>query len=133
MTSTLTLTIPRNLWMTSNRPVIHRGHRARIIRDLHKAAALAAHHQDLAQHLRPQHLTWHIAYPKGTGWQHGDAANAHPTCKAILDALVPAWIPGDGPTWVHSETYRRTANSDTREHLVTLQLDKCGDVVGSDA
>lgn len=124
MSSQVTFTIPPALWMTSNRPIANHAHKARIVRRLHDIAADMA----MVQHLDrfgPAQLDaiWFIAYPKGTGWTHGDAANAHPTCKALLDGLVPKWLDGDGPNSVVVESYTRAPNATlARIHDVTLRL-----------
>lgn len=124
--SALTLTIPPALWLTSNRPIKVHAHKARIVRGLHELAWFEARRQRLGRDGRlngPMHAHWTIAYPKGVGWTHGDAANAHPTCKALLDGLVPIWLPGDGPRHIVAETYRRGPNLDVPSlHGVVLEL-----------
>lgn len=121
--STLTFTVPPELWLTSNRHGIHRGQRARIVRDLHALVAAAATVSRLKPVSGPVRATWTIRYPKGVSWLHGDAANAQPTTKACLDALVPRWLPGDGPLHVVAETFTRGPNLDVaRLHEVQLTL-----------
>lgn len=122
--STLALDIPPALWLTSNRGYTNHGQKARVVRDIHALVKVAAREQDMAPIVgRRVHASWVIHYPKGTGWVHGDAANAHPTCKAILDALVPEWIEGDGPRFVRPETYDRGENlTAARVHRVALEL-----------
>jgi len=107
---TIAFPIPANLWLTSNRHGIHRGQRARIVRDLHTLAAGVATTARLDPIDGRVAVDWTIRYPKGVRRDKGDASNAQPTCKALLDGLVPRWLPDDGPLWVVSETYRRGPN-----------------------
>lgn len=121
--SALTFTVPPESWLTSNRHGIHRGQRARIVRELHQLVAAAATVARLRPVTGPVAAEWEIRYPKGVSWLHGDAANAQPTTKAALDALVPRWLPGDGPRHVVAETFRRGPNLDVaRLHEVRLTL-----------
>lgn len=125
MSDTLVVDVPRALWLTSNRPITHHGQRSRLVAQLHRTVALAAIGQRLTRHDGPVHATWTIRYPKGTGWTHGDAANAHPTCKALLDGLVlEKYLEGDGPRFVRAETYTRGDNLVRGDgwHTVTLEL-----------
>lgn len=125
MNNRLTLTIPRNLWMSSNRPITNHGQRTSIKDGLHALAAREAEARRLTARDRPVMTVWTIRYPKGTGWVHGDAANAHPTCKAILDGLTAkGYLVGDGPRHVIAETYRRGPNLDQGDglHAVVLEL-----------
>ncbi len=126
MSTHLTVNVPRDLWLTSNRPITHHGQRARIVRQLHALAATAAAAYRLTPHEGTTALaaTWTIRYPKGTGWKHGDPTNAHPTTKALLDGLVEAkYLPGDGPLTIRSETFRRAQNTDRAGfHVVELVL-----------
>jgi hypothetical protein len=126
--ATLTLTLPPEVWMTSNRPVRSHAHRARMVREIHARTALAAGEAGLHRLDGPVHVMWSIRYPKGTGWLHGDAANAHPTAKAILDGLVLVGVlPGDGPRFVRYETFARGENLIyPRLHDVDLTLVQLG-------
>lgn len=120
---TLTFTIPRESWLTSNRHGIHRGQRARIVRELHAVAILTARCAVMKPANGPVAAEWIVRYPKGVSWLHGDAANAQPTTKALLDGLVPRWLPGDGPQHVVAETFRRGPNLDrASDHEITLVL-----------
>lgn len=121
--STVVLDVAKRDWMSSNRPVKHHGHRQSIRDRLHDQTILTARAARLKPFDGPVSVVWTIAYPKGVGWVHGDAANAHPTCKAILDALVPRWLEGDGPRFVVSETFRRGPNLDVPAiHRVTAEI-----------
>lgn len=124
MQNQVTVTVPADLWMSANRPVLKTGHRSRIVRELHHRTALAATAVRLTAHDTPVFVVWTVRYPRGVGWTHGDATNAHPTCKAILDGLVEhGYIPGDGPRQVIAETYRRGPNLDVPElHDIVLEL-----------
>lgn len=121
---TLRVVVPPTLWLTSNRPITNHAYKARLVRALHGLAKDAAEEQSLAPVTGRVHAVWRIAYPKGTGWKHGDAANGHPTCKALLDGLVAAGVlDGDGPRHVRPETYDRSENHTERgDHVVVLEL-----------
>src|SRR5687768_1651785 len=108
--STLTFTIPPESWLTSNRHGIHRGQRARIVRELHAVAQITAISARMKPIVGPVAVDWTVCYPKGVSWVHGDAANAQPTTKALLDALVPRWLEGDGPRVVIAERFQRGPN-----------------------
>ncbi len=119
----LSFTIRKPLWLTSNRHHTDRAARARIVRDLHAAAGWYVRGQAARPVEHPVEAVWTIHYPKGTGWQHGDASNAQPTTKALLDGLVEAGLlPGDGPRHVVSETHRRGPNLDQRDGLHVVEL-----------
>lgn len=122
--STLTLTIPPGLWLSSNRPIRNHAHKARVVRDIRTLVELEATAQGLLPVDGPVAVDWTIRYPKGVRRDKGDPANAHPVCKATLDALVKGgWIEDDGPLHVVSETYRRGDNLDVPAvHQVVLVL-----------
>lgn len=123
MTLSLTFDVPRELWMSSNRPIAHHGHRKRIIDHLHALAAGTAVAARLSPVTGPYLANWTIRYPKGVRRDKGDAANAHPTTKALLDGLVPRWLEDDGPLHVVTESFTRGANLDvTGFHAVRLVL-----------
>lgn len=118
----LTFTIPKALWLTSNRNISNRGYRQRIVGDLQQIAAIAARgHAPIAGVVV---ATWTVAYPKGVRLDKGEASNAQPTTKALLDGIVKAGlIEDDGPKWVLSETFQRGPNLDRpSDHEVTLAL-----------
>jgi len=120
--TTLTFTIPPNLWLTANRSSTNRGMRARQVRDLQAIAAMIARAQKAKPLAGPVAVDWTIRYPKGVRLDKGDASNAQPTCKALLDGLVNAGIlTDDGPKWVVSETYRRGPNL-TMQRLHEVRL-----------
>jgi hypothetical protein len=108
--STITFTIPANLWLTSNRHTVNRGHRAAIVSRLHDLAAAHAAEQGLEPIAGQVYLHWEVRYPKGVRLDKGDAANAQPTTKALLDGLVPKWLDDDGPKFVVAETFQRGPN-----------------------
>ena len=130
MTTTLTFTIPANLWLTSNRQIANRGYRQRIVGDLQQIAGAAV---CVKQHERggrfdpitgPVAAHWTVRYPKGVRLDKGEAANAQPTTKALLDGLVKVGlIEDDGPAWIVSETFARGANLDRpHDHEIRLVL-----------
>ena len=119
--TTLSFTIPPELWLTANRHSTNRGHRKRQVDGLHTLADLAARgHAPLTSF--PVGAVWTIRYPKGVRVDKGEADNAQPTCKALLDGLVSAGlIPDDGPPFVAWSHYRRGPNlTIPRAHEVAL-------------
>lgn len=124
--STLTLDIDRALWMTANRPIANHGMKARIVRTLHAFVQGQARVQWGDAALDPdvrRIASWLVHYPHGVRTDKGEASNAAPTCKAILDGLVPTWLPDDGPKYIVEERYRRGANLDVGYwHRITLEL-----------
>ena len=75
----MTFTIPKALWLTSNRHHANRAYLQRIRNDLHVIAHAAAQRTGLHPISSPVHCLWTVHYPKGVGWEHGDASNAQPT------------------------------------------------------
>jgi len=123
VTNSLTIDLTPALWLSANRPIKNFGQKARIVRAIHELVIDCAKDQHLAPVTGRYIASWVIHYPKGVGWVHGDASNAHPTCKAALDALVPDWLPGDGPRFIAEERYRRGVNlTEPRWHRVVLNL-----------
>jgi hypothetical protein len=122
--TTLTFTIPKALWLTSNRQTTNRGYRQRIVADLQWLAITAAQHARVKPITGPVALDWTIRYPKGVRTDKGDATNSHPTTKALLDGLVSVnLLADDGPQHVVAETFRRGSNLDRAgDHEVTLVL-----------
>lgn len=122
MTHELTLTIGRDQWMSANRILTNHQYRRRIIDGLHTLTAATARQQHLDRIRVPVVADWTIHYPLGVGHK-ADPTNAHPVCKAILDALAPVWLTDDSPRFVVEERYRRGPNLTVRElHRVVLRL-----------
>ena len=123
MTDRVTFTIPARLWLTANRPAQNMAHRARLVRELHEHAHFMAIFHKLDPIAGPVHVHWTIRYPKGVQLDKGDASNAVPTTKALLDGMVPRWLPDDGPAYVVAETFRRGPNLDrASDHEIQLIL-----------
>lgn len=123
--TTLTFTIPKKLWLTSNRHIANRGYRQRIVTDLQVLAALVGRPHPPIDGCVSAH--WTVRYPKGVRVDKGEASNAQPTTKALLDGLVKiALIEDDGPKWIVSETFTRGPNlerpSDHEIHLVLTEV-----------
>lgn len=117
------IVVPPTLWLTSNRHPTDLGRLASTRRGLHTLAAWCARAQGLPACQGPVHVEWEVRYPRGVRLDKGEASNAQPTTKALLDGLVPAWLPDDGPRWVLSEHFRRGPNLDVSGvHMVTLTL-----------
>ncbi len=122
MSTQLTFTIPRDLWLTSNRHSTNRQYRARQVRDLHSIAIVTAQHARILGINGPVAVDWTVAYPKGVRHDKGEASNAQPTTKALLDGLVQVGlIEDDGPKYVVAETFRRGPNL-TRPHDHEVRL-----------
>ena len=122
-TTIIDFSIPKSLWLTSNRkPDRHIA--ARIVRDLQLLARTTALAARLGALPWPAAILWTVAYPKGTGWGTGDASNAQPTCKALLDGLVKAGhLPDDGPRHVRVESYTRGPNLTVAAlHTITARI-----------
>jgi hypothetical protein len=118
----LHFTIPSALWLTSNRQIANRGYRQRIVSELHALARLAARSHPHVEGRVAAH--WTVHYPKGVRRDKGEASNAQPTTKALLDGLVKAGlIEDDGPAWIVSETFERGTNLDRpSDHEIRLVL-----------
>ena len=117
----LTVDIPKGLWLTSNRHITNRPYRSRIVRDLH---VLAKHASAGMEPVTGRvDALWTVQYPKGVTTTKGEASNAQPTTKALLDGLCPHVLPDDGPPHVRSERFERGPNLDIPSiHRVTLEL-----------
>lgn len=123
MTRRLTFTVPPELWLTSNRHITNRPFRARIVRALHDLAAATAAKAGLQPIAGQVAADWTVHYPKGVRLDVGEASNAQPSTKALLDGLVPRWLPDDGPKYVVAETFRRGPNLTVpRLHVIELDL-----------
>jgi hypothetical protein len=115
--------VPGNLWMSANRQVAHHAQRARIVRDLHALAALAARRAGIGAVGEPCSILWEIAYPKGTGVK-ADPPNAAPTTKALLDGLVGAgYLSDDNPDVIVAQTFIRGPNTGVRGlHRIAVSI-----------
>jgi hypothetical protein len=120
--TTLTFVIPKPLWMTSNRLIQNRGYKQRIVGDLQDIARAAA--RDTEPIAGQVYAHWIVRYPKGVRVDKGEASNAQPTTKALLDGLVNAGVlEDDGPKWVLAETFARGPNLDrSSDHEIQLVL-----------
>lgn len=123
-TRAVTFIIPKPLWLTSNRHAVNRGHRNAIVQQLHSLAFASAHIAGLERFgAAPVRADWFVHYPKGVRRDKGDASNAQPTTKALLDGLVPRWLDDDGPLNIIAEQFERGANLDrASDHEVRLVL-----------
>jgi hypothetical protein len=122
VSTTFDFTIPRELWLSSNRPILNRGYRQRIVGALQLLArAAVARHEPIEGRVAAH---WTVRYPKGVRRDKGDAANAQPTTKALLDGCVKAGLlEDDGPAWIVSETFQRGPNLDRAgDHEIRLVL-----------
>lgn len=111
MTDIVTFTIPADRWLTSNRDIKNRGYKASIVADLQHLAGASAKQQGLAPVAGQVHVHWEVRYPKGVRLDKGEASNAQPTTKALLDGIVRAgYLDDDGPKFVVAETFKRGPN-----------------------
>lgn len=120
--TTLTFTIPADLWLSANRTIPNHGMRRAKVNGV-KALAAGVIAAARVKPIEGRFLVdWTIRYPKGVRTDKGDPTNAHPTTKACLDALVDSGvIPDDGPRYVVAETFRRGPNL-TEPHIHTIDL-----------
>ena len=120
----LVFTIPKGLWLTSNRQTNNRGYKQRIVGDLQLLAATVAQQARIVGIGGKVAAHWTIRYPKGVRVDKGEASNAQPTTKALLDGLVNVGlIEDDGPAWIVSETFTRGPNLDRpSDHEIRLVL-----------
>lgn len=118
----LAFVIPKACWLTSNRQTDNRGYKQRLVNDLQQIAYLAARNRSPIKGRVAAH--WTVRYPKGVRKDKGEASNAQPTTKALLDGLVKAGLlEDDGPAWVIAETFTRGPNLDrASDHEIQLVL-----------
>lgn len=118
MTTTLTVDIPRGLWMTSN-DRLHwaaKAKRTKAIRTLAKHAARVAQ----IEALRHVHVTVHVGYPTRTT---ADPGNAYPVIKAAIDGFTDAGLwPDDDSTHLTGPDPRREPHPTGRTGLHTLRF-----------
>lgn len=124
VSTTLDFTIPKALWLTSNRQIANRGYRQRIVGDLQQIAWGTAQRDGLRPIEGRVAAHWTVRYPKGVRRDKGEASNAQPTTKALLDGLVKVGlIEDDGPAWIVSEAFERGPNLDrSHDHEIRLVL-----------
>lgn len=115
MTTELTFTIPKSIFMSANdRP--HWAKKMRDTRDLRRMGLL------MGREVEPQttsHVAAFIGYLRaGTA----DPSNAAPTVKALIDGMTDAGVwPDDDSTHVIGPTYLRDPKSATKDHY-TVRL-----------
>lgn len=115
--TTLTVTIPRAWWLSSNLR-LHWAEKARRTRWLRNLAATTAHGMTLGG--GQYRVTAHIAYPKGaTG--RVDPNNAAATTKALIDGCVDAGLlVDDDARHLLGPDHRRDTNTCTADYRVRL-------------
>lgn len=103
--TTLTLDIPRNLWMSLN----DRHHWREKAKRTKALRCLAYSRGGSTGRHGTSHVAAFIGYPRNG---KADPANAAPTVKALIDGLVDAGVwPDDDSTWVLGPTYLRDGSS----------------------
>jgi len=120
MTTTLTFTIPADLWLSANdRP--HWAPKAKRTAALREYGRFNAVAGMATRPLGPCHVAAFIGYPRSG---RADPANAAPTVKALIDGLVDAGVwPDDDSTYVIGPTYLRDkASGQAGVHTVRLVL-----------
>lgn len=110
MSTELTFTIPRDLWLSANQRMhwAPKAHRVKSLRSLGWAETVAAgmRHANLG----PTHVAAYIGYPKGVG--RADPSNSAPTVKVLVDGMTDAGVwPDDDHTHVIGPTYLRDKSS----------------------
>lgn len=125
MTQTMTLDLPRAVWMTQNGRehwrVKHRATQA--VKMLARATARVQLRPAVRVHIRVV-----VGYPPGVG--RADAENAAPTIKAAVDGIVAARIlPDDSSAYVTAQTVSRGERSPARGiYRLTITLDDVAEV-----
>lgn len=124
MTDRITITVPTGQWLSSNRPISNRGYLQRIRNELHNLAIWTARSQKLDRYSGQVSVQWTVRYPKGVRRDKGEASNAQPTTKAILDGIVNGgYLVDDGPKYVVKESFQRGKNLDRKGcHEVELLI-----------
>lgn len=117
--TTLTFTIPADLWMSAN-DRMHWAPKAKRTRGLRETGYAVAMEQAPGTP-GTCHVAAFIGYPRGG---KADPANAAPTVKALIDGLVDAGVwPDDDSTYVIGPTYLRDKSSgQPGVHTVRLVL-----------
>lgn len=116
--TTLTFTIPADLWLSANQrmhwaPKSHRTKRLRFM-------AYATARSELIANLGTTHVVAFIGYPRNG---KADPANAAPTVKALIDGMVDAGVwPDDDSTHVLGPTYMRDPKTGDGTYRVRLEL-----------
>lgn len=120
MTTTLTFTIPADLWLSAN-DRMHWAPKARATRGLRMLGLAGSHGLSGDESIGPCHVAAFIGYPRNG---RADPANAAPTVKALIDGLVDAGVwPDDDSTYVIGPTYLRDkASGQAGVHTVRLVL-----------
>lgn len=109
--TTLTFTIPADLWLSANQRLhwAPKAKRTKALRSIGWGIALNGGEQ--IDHLGPTHVAAFIGYPRNG---KADPANAAPTIKALIDGMVDAGVwPDDDSTHVIGPTYLRDPKSST--------------------
>ncbi|GEB17188.1 hypothetical protein GUY44_12060 [Pimelobacter simplex] len=116
--TTLTFSIPNDLWLSANdrRHWADNAKRTRELRMLGRAGVVRAFPRGLGT----THVAAFIGYPRNS---KADPSNAFPTVKALIDGLVDAGVwPDDDSTHVIGPTYLRGNKCDPNTHTVRLVL-----------
>ena len=115
--TTLTFTIPANLWLSANQRIhwAPKSKRTAALRQLGRAGVVRA----FPRNLGTTHVAAFIGYLREG---KADPANAAPTVKALIDGMVDAgvWLDDDS-THVIGPTYLRDPKSPTPGHY-TVRL-----------
>ena len=116
--TTLTFTIPPDLWLSANQRM-HWAPKAKRTKWLRVLGRANANTQQIPP-LGPCHVAAFIGYPSN---RKADPANAAPTVKALIDGLVDAGVwPDDDSTHVIGPTYLRDPKTADGTYSVRLVL-----------
>lgn len=116
--STITLTIPANLWMSANQR-LHWADKAKRTKAVRQLANYAARAQSIPEH-DVTHVAAFIGYPRAG---KADPSNSFPTIKAAIDGLVDAGVwPEDDSTHVIGPTFLRDPKTSDGTYSVRLVI-----------
>ena len=114
---TITITVPRALWLTANGRE-HRMQAASRTRTLRTIAKLAA--RKLTPVPAVEHVLIEVGYPTA---RRADPPNAYPTVKALIDGIVDAGIlPDDDHHHIPETRFRRGTKSTKGHYQITITL-----------
>lgn len=117
--TTLTFTIPREYWLTSNMR-LHWAKKARRVKALRTMGFIEGRKSRL-KYDKPVHIVAWIGYASAT---KADPINASEAGKPLIDGLVQAGVfPDDSHEWIEGPDYRRDPIKAPRgTHTVRLEI-----------
>lgn len=85
---TITFTIPREQWVTSNSRLHHYA-KAQRVKILRETGAIQARAQQISHYAQPVQLMIGIGYPTAV---RSDPSNSEPTVKGLIDGMTDAGV-----------------------------------------